>query len=151
MNPLTKYQSHWFDPLETMSDLQGDINRLFSTSLRRSQPGFAADYFPAVDLHESETQYALSMDVPGMERKDLDISVTGNTLTVKGERKSEEKKKEKGWFYSERKYGFFQRSIELPTEVDGDKITATYKDGVLELLVPKSEKARPKQIRVDVK
>jgi HSP20 family protein len=146
-----KQTSRWVDPFDLVSDLQDDMNRLFSSSLRRSPHTGFGDFFPSLEVKEDENQFSFHLDVPGMERKDLDISVTGNTLTIKGERKEEESKKGKGYFYSERKYGSFQRSVELPVEVDADKVTANYKDGVLELLLPKSEKAKPKQIKVDVK
>lgn len=151
MNPLVKQTNRWIDPFDLVTDLQDDMNRLFSSSLRRSPPGSVGEFLPSLEVKEDENQFLLHLDIPGMERKDLDISVTGNTLTVKGERKEEENKKGKGYFYSERRYGSFHRSVELPTEVDADKVAANYKDGVLELVLPKSEKAKPKQIKVDVK
>lgn len=151
MNPLMKQTSRWIDPFDLVTDLQDDVNRLFSSSLRRGSLAQTGEFFPSLEVKEDENQFLLHLDAPGMERKDLDISVTGNTLTVKGERKEEENRKGKGYFYSERRYGSFQRSVELPVEVDADKVAANYKDGVLELVLPKSEKAKPKQIKVDVK
>lgn len=151
MNPLVRHTNRWIDPFDLVTDLQGDINRLFSSSLRREPQTTFGDFLPSLEVKEDENQFQLHLDIPGMERKDLDISVTGNVLTVKGERKEEEQKKGKGYFYSERRYGSFQRSVELPVEVDADKVAANYKDGVLELTLPKSEKAKPKQIKVDVK
>jgi len=151
MNPLVKQTSRWIDPFDLVTDLQDDMNRLFSSSLRRGPQSSIGEFLPSLEMKEDDNQFLLHLDIPGMERKDLDISVTGNTLTVKGERKEEENKKGKGYFYSERRYGSFQRSVELPTEVDADKVAASYKDGVLELVLPKSEKAKPKQIKVDVK
>jgi len=151
MNPLMKQTNRWIDPLDFVTDLQDDINRLFSSSLRRCSGSTFGEYLPSLEVKEDENQFLVHLDVPGMERKDLDISVTGNVLTIKGERKEEESKKGKGYFYSERRYGSFQRSVELRVEVDSDKVAASYKDGVLELTLPKSEKAKPKQIKVDVK
>ena len=154
MNPLIKHTNQWIhpwsDPFEFVTDLQEDMNRLFSSSLRRGSRGTTGEFLPSLEVKEDENQFTLRLDAPGMDRKDLDISVSGNTLTIKGERKSEEQKKEKGYFYSERQYGAFQRSIELPTEVDAEKVGANYKDGVLELVLPKSDKAKPKQIKVDL-
>jgi len=146
-----KQTNRWIDPLDLVTGLQDDMNRLFSSSLSRGSQGSFGEFLPSLELKEDENQFLLHLDIPGMDRKDLDISVTGSTLTIKGERKEEENKKGKGYFYSERRYGSFQRSIELPAEVDADKVMAGYKDGVLELTLPKSEKAKPKQIRVDVK
>jgi HSP20 family protein len=151
MNPLVRHTNRWVDPLDLVTDLQGDMNRLFSSSLRREPQTTFEEFLPSLEFKEDENQFQLHLDIPGMERKDLDISVSGNVLTVKGERKEEEHKKGKGYFYSERRYGSFQRSVELPVEVDADKVAANYKDGVLELTLPKSEKAKPKQIKVDVK
>ncbi|HOW58958.1 MAG TPA: Hsp20/alpha crystallin family protein [Candidatus Omnitrophota bacterium] len=151
MNNLMRQTQKWLDPFDLVTDLQDDINHLFSTSLRRGQPSNFSDFVPSVEIHEDENNFTLHLDAPGIDKKDMDISVTGNTVTIKGERKIEEKKKEKGYFYSERRYGSFQRSLELPTTVESDKITANYKDGVLELVVPKSEKSKPKQIKVEVK
>lgn len=151
MNQLTRQPNKWLDPFDLLTDLQEDFGRLFSPALRQNQPEGWRELVPSLEIHEDENQFNLTVDVPGIERKDIDISVTGNTLTVKGERKHEEKKREKGYFYSERRYGSFQRSIQLPSEVESDKIAANYKDGVLEVTIPKSEKVKPKQIKVDVK
>jgi HSP20 family protein len=151
MNPLMRQTNRWIDPFDLVTDLQDDMNRLFSSSLRRGPQAGLGEFLPSLEVKEDENQFQLHLDIPGMERKDLDISVSGNVLTVKGERKEEEHKKGKGYFYSERRYGSFQRSVELPVEVDADKVAANYKDGVLELVLPKSEKAKPKQIKVDVK
>lgn len=147
MNNLIRRENRWLDPFDMLSDIQGDINRLFSNSIHRGH----TDFVPSLELHEEDDKFIVNMDTPGMERKDLDISVTGTTLAIKGERKAEEKKKEKGYYYSERRYGSFQRIVELPAEVDAEKITANYKDGVLEVTLPKSERAKPKQIKVDIK
>lgn len=151
MNPLARRENPWLDPFDLLTDIQGDINRLFTSSLRRGHTGDIGDFVPTLELREEDDKFVVHADVPGIDRKDLDISVTGNTLTIKGERKSEEKRKEKGYLYSERRFGSFLRSVELPTEVDAEKIAASYKDGVLEIAVPKSERAKPKQIKVDVK
>lgn len=151
MNHLTRQSNRWLDPFDLLSDLQEDFGRLFSPSLRTGNPESGKSLVPSLEIHEDENQFTMSIDVPGIDRKDIDISVTGNTLTIKGERNEETKKKEKGYFYSERRYGSFQRSVQLPSEVESEKILANYKDGVLEVVIPKSEKAKPKQIKVDVK
>ena len=151
MNHLIKKESKLLDPFYMLNDLHDDINRLFSTSLRRGSLENVNAFVPSLELREEDDKFLLRADIPGIERKDTDISVVGNTLTLKGDRKAEESRKEKGYYYSERVFGTFQRSIELPSEVDSEKVTATYKDGVLEVVVPKSEKAKPKQIRIDVK
>lgn len=151
MNHLIKRQNQWLDPFSLLTDLQDDFSRLFTPLAHHGRGTDWGDFIPTIEVEEDANQYKLQLEAPGMDRKNLDISVTGNTLTVKGERKAEEKKQEKGYFYSERRYGSFQRSIQLPTEVEDEKITANYKDGVLEVILPKSEKTKPKQIKVDVK
>ncbi len=150
MNHLIRRQNDWLDPFGLLTDLQDDFGRLFSPLARQGRKEGWGDFVPSIEVEEDANQFTLHLEAPGMERKDLDISVEGNTLTVKGERKVEEKKREKGYFYSERRYGTFQRSIQLPAEVESDKIKANYKDGVLEVVIPKSEKAKPKQIKVDI-
>ncbi len=151
MNALTRQGHRWHDPFDLLNDLQDDFGRLFSPTLRTNGANGGRLLTPSLEIHEEENQFTMSIDVPGIDRKNIDISVTGNTLIVKGERSEDVKKKEKGSFYSERSYGSFQRSIQLPSEVESEKIAANYKDGVLELVIPKSEKAKPKQIKVDVK
>jgi len=151
MNALTRQSHRWHDPFDLLNDLQEDFGRLFSPSLRTNVSENDRTMTPSLEIHEDENQFTLSADVPGIDRKNIDISVTGNTLTLKGERSKEIQKKEKGYYYSERSYGSFQRSVQLPSEVEADKIAANYKDGVLEVVIPKSEKAKPKQIKVDVK
>jgi HSP20 family protein len=134
---------HSMDPLDMVSDL-------LSHSLKESGNSF---HLPDIDFQDEGDRFTLKADLPGIRKEDLDISVKGNTLTLKGERKevSEVKDKKKGWHHSERWYGSFQRTLELPEEVDTSKVSASFKDGVLEITLPKSENAKPKQIRVEVK
>lgn len=106
---------------------------------------------PDIEIHEETDHYELSADLPGFKKEDFDISVQGNTLTLKGERKQEKERKEKGAYFSEKYYGVFSRTLEFPTEIQTDKVKAAYKDGVLEVLLPKSESSKPKQINVEVK
>jgi len=151
MNQLMKQPTRWIDPFDLVTDLQGDMNRLFTSSLRRGPQTSFGDFLPSLEVKEDANQFLLHLDIPGMERKDLDISVHGKMLTVKGERKEEENKKGKGYFYSERRYGSFQRSVELPAEVKEDKVVAHYKNGVLELTLPKAKKGKHKQVKVSGK
>jgi len=151
MNPLVRRTNPSHDPFDLLNDLQEDLGRLFSPSLRTTNGLTGGCLAPSLEIHEDENQFTMSLDVPGIDRKNIDISVSGNVLTIKGERSEETKKKEKGLFYSERSYGSFQRSVRLPSEVESDKIVANYKDGVLDLVIPKSEKSKAKQIKVDIK
>ncbi|HOG23149.1 MAG: Spore protein SP21 [Candidatus Omnitrophica bacterium ADurb.Bin292] len=151
MNHLIRKENQWMDPFDMLADLHGNINRLLSSSLRRGSQENISSFAPSLDLREKDDRFVVRADVPGIDKKDIDISVIGNTLMIKGERKSEERQDEKGYYYTERVFGTFHRSVELPVEVDSEKVTASYKDGVLEVTVPKSERAKPKQIKVDIK
>jgi HSP20 family protein len=139
-----------WDPFDMISDLQEEMNRLFSRSLTRPDRVNAL-YTPEIDLHEDENGFTVKADMPGMRREDLDISILGNKLILKGKRKGETEKKDKNWLHAERWHGSFERSFELPTEVDASNIKAAFKEGVLEVTLPKSEAAKPRQIKVEIK
>jgi HSP20 family protein len=111
---------------------------------------FAGEWAPAVDVIEDDDKVVVKAELPGLTDKDVDISVVDNTLTIKGEKKQEEEKKEKGYHRLERSYGMFQRSIMLPASVTSEKAKASFKNGVLEIELPKQEEAKPKQIKVKV-
>ncbi len=139
------------DPFEMLSDLQSDLNHLFNRSLTRRD--WPRTFEPTIEVKEEADHFILHADLPGLKKEDFTISVEGNHVTVKGERKQEKEISEpkKGYYYSERAYGSFARAFEFPTEIQADKVKAAYKDGVLEVVLPKSENARPKQINVEVK
>lgn len=112
------------------------------------QNGFAA---PAVDIIEDDAAYHITAELPGMSEKDVDVSVDGDTLVLKGEKRQEREEKEKNRYLSERSYGAFQRSFTLPKNVERDKIAAVFAKGVLKVDVPKSAEARTQQRKVEVK
>jgi HSP20 family protein len=105
---------------------------------------------PAVDVYEEGDDVVVKAELPGLEKKDIEVTLSGNTMTLKGEKKKEEKVEEKDYIYSERSYGSFSRSFELPSEVQADKIKATFKEGILEIHLPKTEAAKKKAVRVQV-
>lgn len=130
---------------------KGDIDRLFDDFFIRSPLGRSferGDWMPAVDMSENEKQIVVHAEVPGMDAKDIDISLNGRVLTMKGERKQEQEEKEKNYYRIERKYGSFSRSFELPADVDANKVKAKYKDGVLTLNLPKTKGQSVKKIEV---
>jgi len=130
--------------------IRNEIDRIFEDpfSLATPSTGFFEGWTPNVDVYEDKDKITVKAELPGMRKEDIHINVTGNTLTISGERKHEERKKEGETFREERFFGRFQRSITLPTAVDTTKIQATYKDGVLTIECPKAEEAKPKQIEV---
>lgn len=109
-----------------------------------------AEWAPLVDITEDDKEYLIKADLPDIKKEDVKISVQDNTLAVSGERKYEKEEKDKKYHRVERSYGSFMRSFTLPEDADGSKITAEYKNGVLNVHLPKSEKVKPKTIDVKV-
>lgn len=131
-----------------LSRLQDQLDQMFE------QPDFAMSdllnggWLPAVDVLESQDKLTVKAELPGFKREDLDVSVQDNNLIISGERKADAERKDGDFYRSERFYGKFHRLIELPFAVDTGKIEARYNDGVLTIMLPKSEQARAKQIEV---
>jgi len=111
-------------------------------------PFFERTRWPAVDVQDKENEVIVRAEVAGCKPEDIDISVHGNTLTISGEKKQEEKKEEKGYYRSERYYGSFRRDLMLPSDVEPQNIDATCKEGILTVKLPKAEKAKPVKIKV---
>jgi len=135
--------------------VQRDINRLFDNffhSGSQTEETMATSYFaPAVDIAEQENEYVVKIELPGVAKDDVKISVESNTLTIKGEKKQENEQKSKNFHRVERSYGSFQRSFTLPSTVKNDKIDAVFNSGILTITMPKSEEAKPKLIEVKVR
>ena len=144
-----------WDPFQDLISLQERMNRLFEQTLDRSRGEregmVAGTWAPAVDIYETPDSIVLQAELPGLSKDDIDIQVRDNVLTLKGERRSEKEVKEGNYLRVERAYGGFQRAFTLPAAVQADKIRAVFKDGVLDVSIPKAEEAKPKQIKIDVK
>jgi len=106
--------------------------------------------FPKIDIWEDEEKYVVEAELPGFDKKDIDINVTDDILTIKASRKKEEEKKDKNYYYAERSYGEFVRSVRLPSEVDKKSIKAKYNNGVLELTLPKTKEAKEKTTKIEI-
>ncbi len=106
------------------------------------------EVWPSIDISEDENSITVKAEVPGSRAEDVDISVQGNILTISGEKKQEQERKEKGYYYAERSYGSFRRDITLPSDVESSKIDAHCKDGVLTISMPKTEKAKAIKVKV---
>ena len=133
-----------------LARLHGEMDGLFDSFFRGLDGPFAGyKAWPAIDVAEEEDAIIVRAEVPGCKAEDIDISVYGNTLTISGEKKLSEEKKEKGYYHVESTYGSFRREVTLPTDVDQAKIDAVCKDGVLSITLPKAAKA--KNIKVKVK
>ena len=143
-----------WDPFKNILSLQERMNRMFDEAVHRGHAGETlgqSTWSPPVDIYETEDDIVIEAEVPGMSKEDVDIQVRDNTLILKGERKMERAAKEEGYHRVERVYGGFARSFMLPSTVDQDRITATYDRGVLHIKMPKVEKAKPQQIKIEIK
>jgi HSP20 family protein len=148
MTVLTRWE-----PFREFSTLQDRINRVFRESYRpegQDESLTASSFAPAVDVYEDEHSVTLKIEVPGIDEKDINISLENNVLTVHGERKIEKEEKEENYRRVERQYGSFTRTFTLPTTVDGEKVSANYDKGVLKVSLPKKAEAKPKQIKVNI-
>ena len=139
-------------PFRELNLMRREIDRLMDRFFDFDKELFDTELWaPEIDISETEDEYVVKADIPGINEKDLSVTLSGGNLTIKGERKEEKEEKKKHFHRIERRYGSFQRTIALPGEVDENKITAEYKDGVLEIHLPKTEKSKPKEIKVEVK
>ena len=130
---------------------RSEFGRLFDDFFNRSSFGRffeGGDWLPAMDVSETGKEIIIHAEVPGMDSKDIEISLNRRLLTVKGEKKQEHEDKEKSYHRIERSYGSFTRSFELSADVDADKVKANYKDGVLKLSLPKTKEQSVKKIEV---
>ena len=143
------------DPWKDFGSLQERINRMFDDTIRTLHPTDGEElekgtWAPAVDIYETNDSFVVSADLPGLNKDEIQIDLKDNTLTLKGEKKFEEKVSKDNYIRVERAYGSFVRSFTLPQNVDPEKIKAKYKEGILEMTIPKKEEAKPKQIKVEL-
>jgi HSP20 family protein len=132
--------------------LRHEMDRLYDRFLdwRPSRRfGELGDWWPAVDVSENPGEIIVHAEIPGVEAKDIDVYLEGNILTIRGERKREATEEGEGYYHAERSYGTFSRSIRLPSDIDHEGIRARYHRGILELELPKREKAAQKRIKVE--
>jgi HSP20 family protein len=141
-----------FNPIREMNNFRHRMNHMFDNAftptLKEDEALSMWNWKPAVDIYDNDRNIVIKAELPGMEKKDIILQVNGRVLTLKGEHSSENEVKEDKYHRRERSYGKFERVFTLPAEVDPDKITADYKDGVLKIDIPKPEEQKPKQITV---
>jgi HSP20 family protein len=140
-----------WDPFGEMMSLRDAMDRLFEDSFVRAGNGgthlINGTQTLALDMYETDNDLVVEASLPGFSPNEVDISVTGNSLTITGEMKSAERREEKGkYYYHERRYGTLQRNISLPVQVNSDRAQATFQNGILMLTLPKVEEAKPKHI-----
>ncbi len=140
-------------PFRDLVNIQEEMNRLFDDFFGRSvsRPEWPEGaWTPSVDVAETKDDVVIKAEIPGMKKEDVKISIQDNVLTLKGEKKQEKEEKDANFHRIERSYGAFCRSFTLPTSVKTDKIKATYKDGVLNITLPKTEEVKPKEIPISI-
>lgn len=150
MNALTTW-----DPFKELNELEHRLATMFGRAPVRKNGGkeeamTVAEWAPLVDITEDEKEYLIKAELPEVKKDDVKVSVQDGILTIAGERKSEKEEKNKKFHRVEWAYGSFSRSFTLPEDADADKVAGDFKDGVLKVHVPKSEKAKPKKIEVKV-
>jgi HSP20 family protein len=138
-----------WSPWRDLMRMQEDFNRTFESFLR---PGTVSElrWMPDVDVFEKENDVIVRVDLPEVKAEDVDVSIVENMLRIKGERKYTEEVKEGNYYLTERRFGMFERTIELPVSVKSEDVQAQYKDGVLEIMLPKAEEKKAKEIKVKV-
>jgi len=144
-----------WEPFRDLLTLQERMNRMFHESYRGRESSeddwaLGGSWAPAVDIYEHDGNIVLTAELPGVDPKDVDVRVENNVLTLRGERKWNNDVQRESYHRVERAYGSFTRSFTLPNVVDTEKIKADFKEGMLKLVLPKREEAKPKQISINV-
>lgn len=143
-----------WDPFRELEEVSERLNRMFARPGGRAANGketmTVADWVPSVDISETEGEYQIKAEIPDVRKEDVKVTLEDGVLTIQGERKREQEEKGKKFHRIERSYGSFVRSFSLPDVIEEEKVKAEFKDGVLNLHLPKSEKAKPKAIEVKV-
>lgn len=142
-----------WDPFREMMTLRNAMDRMFEDSMVRRYQDVSESgegYLP-LDVYQTENDFVVRASMPGAKPEEVDISLTGDTLTIKGEHKEEQEIKEQNYARKEIRYGSFNRSIVMPTQIQSDKVEATFDNGILTLTLPKAEAVKPKQIKIKPK
>jgi len=135
--------------------MQREMNRIFDSFNRNwgvgAYPDVTGSFMPRLDVTEDAKAFTVTAELPGMNEKEIDLSISGDTLTIRGEKKEEKEDKNKNYYYSERSYGSFMRSVPLPRQVATDQVSASFKKGVLTITLPKTAAALEATKKIDVK
>lgn len=139
-----------WQPFQEIDSVQRELNRLFNSLTPNTERIFDSAFVPAAEMEETSDAIHLKLEIPGMESKDLDVQVTAESVSISGERKSEIKTEEKGMTRTEFRYGQFNRVIPLPARIENTNVQAEYKNGILNLTLPKAEEEKHKVVKVDL-
>ena len=148
MSNLTRWE-----PAREMMTLREAMDRLFDDAFTR--PLSVRDGWtmvsPAIDMYQTDNEVVVKASIPGLKAEDVQINVSGDVLTLKGEVKQEEERKDKAWHIREHRFGSFERSIALPTDVKSDKAEAMFENGILTITLPKADEVKPRTINIKAK
>lgn len=148
--PLVKWS-----PLKELEEMRRDMDRLFDEFFAGRLPRWnkqeAGVVIPGVELFDQQNELVLRAELPGVVKEDIDLTITKDAITLKGELKRDEAVKAEDYYIAERLYGTFSRTVQLPFEIEEDKVEATFKKGILEVVMPKKEDAKAKEVRIEVK
>lgn len=146
-----------WSPIKELEDMRKDMDRLFEeffSPITRRRRGWLKPemgvIMPNIEMYDKKNEIVVKAELPGVAKEDIDLTITKDSLTLKGEVKKEEEVKEENYYACERSYGSFARTIALPVEVDSEKAKASFKNGVLEVTLSKKEEAKPKEIKIEV-
>jgi HSP20 family protein len=149
-SPFATSLERW-DPFREM---QSEMTRLFDSFSSRPMAIATGTgsrvWMPAFDMYETKEDLIVNFELPGVRDKDVSLSITGDLLTVKGERSFDQELKDDNSYHVERVFGKFERTVQLPLPVQADRVKATYRDGVLEVRLPKAEEVKPKEVKIDI-
>jgi HSP20 family protein len=147
---MTEKKMKIWEPFRELVSMRDDMDRLFGTFFGSNVDNLEKYWKPAIDIEENNGNLMVTVEIPGMTKNDIKVSVQDDVLTISGERKRENENKDKMFHRIERSYGEFHRMIRLPATVDADKVKAVYKDGVLQVTLPKPDSLKPKNIDVEI-
>ena len=150
MSSITRW-----DPFRELDDLQNRLSTIFGRAPVKKEGDkrealTVAEWAPLVDIVEDDKNYVIKAELPGLKKEEIKVGVQDDVLTISGERKYEKEEKDKKFHRIERAYGSFMRSFTIPEDSDGEKVSAEFKDGILRVHLPKTEKVKPKQVEVKV-
>ena len=144
-----------WDPFRELDDLQDRLSTIFGRAPVKKEGDkrealTVAEWAPLVDIVEDDKNYVIKAELPGLKKEEIKVGVQDDVLTISGERKYEKEEKDKKFHRIERAFGSFMRSFTIPDDSDGEKVSAEFKDGILRVHLPKTEKVKPKQVEVKV-
>jgi len=142
LTPLEEIEQRFQEFFRRPFPLQSSLSRLRMSEIE--------EVLPKVDIYDEEDSFVIKAEIPGIKKEDVEVNLTEDTITISGEKKREEEAEKKGFYRMERSYGSFSRSFRLPADIQSDKAKAIFKDGVLEVKVPRTEEAKKKEKKVDI-